>query len=47
MSQYTETVKPVDENLYGLYQGDHLLFESPTKRILEAMKREEMREGVE
>jgi len=32
--------------LYGLYNGDHLILESPRRKILEAMKRDEFKENV-
>jgi len=39
-------VKRVDHQYYGLYAGDHLLIESPKRKTLEEMKKDEFKEDV-
>jgi len=39
-------VKRVDHQYFGLYAGDHLIYESPKRKILEEMKRHEFKEDV-
>jgi len=34
-------IKKVDHQYYGLYNGEHLIIESPRRKILEAMKKDE------